>query len=64
MVLALDLLILFLFSIHILSYSAAENVQGCEQCRRGGREGGDLENINIKACVFVHFVRCWVINIT
>lgn len=45
MVLALDLLILFLFSIYILSISqTAENVQGCERCRRG--EGGDLESIN------------------
>lgn len=67
MVLALDLLILFLFSIYILSISqAAENVQECEQCRRKrrrwgeGEGGGDLEpiNPNIEACVFVHFVRC------
>lgn len=41
MVLALDLLILFLFSIYILSVSqTAENMQGCEQCR-GGRGLGE-----------------------
>lgn len=63
MVLALDLLILFLFSIHILSYSDCWKRAGVWAVQEG-REGGDLENINIKACVFVHFVRCWVINIT
>jgi len=64
MVLALDLLILFLFSICILSiFQTAKNVQGwmeqrCERCRRGGRRSGESINKNIKACVFVHFVRC------
>lgn len=63
MVLALDLLILFLFSICILSI-----FQAAKMCRGGWNsgvsgaegEGGDRESINknIKACVFVHFVRC------